>query len=365
MRTGARHDVSTAPVDDRPDRGRWTAVLWPWIVSQVISGAALLAAGSWPFDDGLHFTSFTTRWDGGYYLGIAESGYGPVDTLFPRWPFAPGLPAIIRGLGDLGIDERIGVHVVNQLAFLVALLGVWVLAQRHGSARVALLSVWALALFPAAFIFSMTYPSALFLAAMVWAFVVVEDRHDVAAGLLAATATLLRPNGLVVALALVVAVWSTRPAELVRRGVLVLGPAVLALAGWCAYCWDRTGDPLVWLSTKDKWQEISVLDAVSGGAKWSILPHVALAAAALTVVVLRRRRLPLSWLVLTGLVILPAAVTGLVGSARYAVECFPPFVAGGQLLDRWSVRVRVALLTGSGVGLFVFAFVVGRYDLVP
>jgi hypothetical protein len=54
-----------------------------------------------------------------------------------------------------------------------------------------------------------------------------------------------------------------------------------------------------------------------------------------------------------------------VGTARYAVECFPPFVAGGQLLERWSVRIRVLLLVGSAVGLFVFAYVVGRYDLVP
>ncbi len=368
MATGDVTDVAPAPDDAagaRSARPHWTVVVVPWIVSQVVAGAALLSAASWPFDDGLHWTSFTTRWDGGFYLGIAESGYGPVETLFPRWPFAPGLPGIIRGLGELGIDERVGIHIVNQLAFLVALAGVWVLARRRGSAPAASLAVWALALFPAAFIFSMTYPSALFLAAMVWAFVLVEDRHDLAAGILAATTTLLRPNGLVVALALVAAVWTTKPGVLIRRGLLVLAPAVLALAAWCIYCWDRTGEPLVWLSTKDKWQEITVLDAVTGGAKWSLLPHVALAAAAVAVVVVQRRRLPVSWLVLTGLVIVPAAVTGLVGSARYAVECFPPFVAGGQLLERWSTRVRLVLLVGSGVGLFVFAFVVGRYDLVP
>jgi hypothetical protein len=337
----------------------WTSALLPWVVSQVIAGVALVAAASWPFDDGLHFTSFTTRWDGGFYLGIAESGYGPVETLFPRWPFAPGLPGVIRVIGELGIDERVGIHVLNQLAFLIALLGVRTLALRYGSATSATLAMWALALFPAAFIFSMTYPSAMFLAAMVWAFVLVEDRHDLAAGLLAAAATLLRPNGLVVALALVVAVWS------VRRAALVLGPAVLALAAWCVYCWDRTGEPLVWLTTKEKWQEIGVIDAITGGAKWSLLPHVALGVAAVAVVVVQRRRMPVSWLVLTGLVIVPAAVTGLVGTARYAVECFPPFVAGGQLLERWSVRIRVLLLVGSAVGLFVFAYVVGRYDLVP
>jgi len=354
-----RDAASPAAAASVPPPGRWTSALVPWVVSQFIAGIALVASASWPFDAGLRFTSFTTRWDGSYYLVIAQSGYGPVETLFPRWAFAPGLPAIIRLIGELGIDERIGIHVLNQLAFLAALLGVRTLALRHGSPTSASLALWALALFPAAFIFSMTYPSALFLAAMVWAFVLVEDHHDIAAGLLAAGATLLRPNGLVVALALVVAVWS------IRRGLVVLGPAVLALAAWCVYGWDRTGDPLVWLTTKEKWQEIGVLDALTGGAKWSLLPHVVLGVAAVVVVVIQRRRLPVSWQVLTGLVIVPAAVTGLVGTARYAVECFPPFVAGGQLLERFSARTRVLLLAGSGIGMFVFAYVVGRYDLVP
>jgi hypothetical protein len=216
-----------------------------------------------------------------------------------------------------------------------------------------------LALFPAAFVFSMTYPSGLFLAVTVWAFVLVEERHDLAAGGLAAAATLLRPNGLVVALALVVAVWS------VRRAVLVLAPAVIVLAGWCAYCWDRTGDPLVWLATKSKWQEITLGDAITGELKLSLVPHVLLGGAAVAVVVLQRRRLPRSWLVLTVLLIVPGLATGMVGMARYAAECFPPFVAGGQILERWSPRVRVLLLTGSAVGLATFAFVVGRYGLVP
>ena len=128
---------------------------------------------------------------------------------FPRWPFAPGLPALIRVLGELG-DDRVLIFVVNQLAFLVALFGLYRLAARHGGPRVALLAVWALALFPASFVFSMTYPSAIFLAASVWGFLLVEQRTltgDLGAGVLAAVAASVRPNGVVVAVALVVAVW--------------------------------------------------------------------------------------------------------------------------------------------------------------
>lgn len=333
-------------------------MLLPWVVSQLLAGVALVAAGSWPFDDGLVFDSFR-RWDGSYYLVIAELGYGPVEAVFPRWPFAPGLPGVIRVVSDLGIDPHLGVHVVNQLAFLAALLGIRRLALRHGSATAAALATWSLALFPAAFVFSMVYPSALFLAAMVWAFVLVEDGHDLGAGLLAAGATLLRPNGLVVAIALVVAVWS------LRRAAVVLAPAVLALGAWCVYCWDRTGDPLVWWTTKEKWHEIGILDFLGGEVKWSLLAHVPLGLAALAVVVWQRRRLPTAWLVLTALLILPGLVTGMVGMARYAVDGFPPFVAAGQLFERWPLAVRAVLFTGSAALLVGFAFVVGRYGLVP
>src|SRR5262249_41000666 len=154
---------------------------------------------------------------------------------------------------------------------LVALAGVHVLARRHGSARAALLAVWALALFPASFVFSMTYPSSLYLACSVWAFVCIGAEHlpgrDWWAGLIAAGAAIVRPNGFIVVVALVVAVWS------VRRAVPVVLPSLLAVVAWCWYCYDRTGDAFVFLTVKERWQEVSIVDLFTGGEKWSVLPH--------------------------------------------------------------------------------------------
>ena len=44
----------------------------------------------------------------------------------------------------------------------------------------------------------MIYPSAIFFAASVWAFVLVEEGHDLAAGAAAAVAVLTRPDGFLV-----------------------------------------------------------------------------------------------------------------------------------------------------------------------
>src|SRR5262249_40130384 len=147
--------------------------------------------------------------------------YGPLDVFQPRWAFFPGLPLLIKAL-DAVADPEIGIFVVNQVLLLIALAGVYVLARRHASMRGATLAVWALALFPATFVFSLTYPSSLFLAATAWAFVLVEDHHDVWAALLGVVATLLRPNGIVVVVALAVAAWS------LRRIAVICTPAVVA-----------------------------------------------------------------------------------------------------------------------------------------
>jgi hypothetical protein len=271
---------------------------------------------------------------------------------------------VIRAVGEIGLDSRIGTHVLNQLGLLAALVAVFLLARRRGSERAARLAVWAAALFPAAFTFSMTYPSALFLAATAWAFLLVEDGRDLPAGALVAAAALLRPNGLVVAVA---AAFALGPLgwRAARRAAVVCGPAVLVLVAWCVYCADRTGDALVWVTVKSRWEEITAFEALTGELKWTLLPHVALGLTAVAVVVAQRQRLPGSWLVLAGLVLLVPLATGMVGLARYAGECFPVLVAGGQVLERLDRRLRAAALAAGAAGLFLFAFAVGRYDLVP
>jgi hypothetical protein len=334
------------------------AVVLPWLLSRVISVAVLLVAMNDP-SRGSRFRQLSLQWDGAFYLDIARHGYGPVTGVqYPKWPFFPGLPELIRLLGALGRDDVL-IFVVNQLAFLVALAGLYRLARRHASGRAAALSVWALALFPASFVFSMTYPSAIFLAASVWAFILVEDHIDVAAGVVAAAAAIVRPNGIVVAIALVFAVKSW------RRAIIVAGPAVVVIAAWCWYCYDRTGDALVFLTTKSRWEEISAIGLVDGHAKLSVLPHGVLALGAIVVVVLQRKRLPGAWILLVALSLLPSLITGMVGLARYTNECFPPFVAAGEILERWSRGVQYALLALSTCGMVAFAYVVGHYTLVP
>jgi hypothetical protein len=359
-------NVSAAPERSSHPRSRaaavlpWREVVVPWLVSRLYSCTLIVAAASIG-NGGLRATGFD-KWDGLWYLQIARLGYGPkpMAGLQTPWPFFPLLPGIIRGFSEVGLPDRGAVLVLNEVAFLLALAGVWRIARRYVDVDSARLAVWSLALFPGAFVFSMVYPSSIFLAATVWAFVLVEERHDVLASALVVVTALIRPNGIVLAIALIVAVRSW------RRAAVLCGPAVVAVLTWCATCWWLTGDPLVFLSAKDEWPEVTIRAFVRAPQKFDyVFPHLVLAAAALVALFLVRRRLPAAWSVFTVLYLLPSFGLGLVGLGRYANECFPPFVAAGELLHRARREVRIAAFTAAIVAQAVCAWWVIHSIYVP
>src|SRR5437016_3443961 len=121
----ARRGVAARIADVFP----WRAVVAPWLVSRAISLTVLLAAMNDPFG-GSRVQQLAIKWDGQFYVEIARGGYGAVDVLFPRWPFFPGLPLVIRLLGRIGSDTTL-ILVLNQIVFLVALAGVYRIARGH------------------------------------------------------------------------------------------------------------------------------------------------------------------------------------------------------------------------------------------
>lgn len=335
------------------------ATLIPVVVSRGLCAVMIFltasAGKSWTWDG-------FSKWDGAWYVSIAELGYraAPAASEQTPWPFFPLFPMILRVFSEAGFNIRLAGVIFSNIMFWVALAGVHRIATKHINPTATRYAVWAVALFPSSFVFSMLYPSSLFLAASVWAFVWIEERRDLAAGCAVLTAAMVRPNGAVVALAAVVALWRAP-----RRVLVVVGPAVLGVGAWMAYCWDRTGDPLIFLTAKRGWAEVSIVDALTGGMKWAALPHVVVAVAAIGVVIWKRRRIPGSWMALTVLQLAPSLVLGMVGLARYANECFPPFVAAGEVLDEVRRPLRIAAFALAVLGLFLFTLAVIRYSLVP
>ena len=355
MRSLRQHGAVTARADTSSTLfGR--DVFVPFFVSRLISDGLIavmaVVAGHRVLRGGFQL------WDGHWYIEIARHGYwatsmGVLHDQKTPWPFFPALPMAMRVVSFSGISVPLAGILLNHLAFLLGLAALHRIARRHGSPRSARLATWVAALSPFAFVFSMIYPSAIFFAASVWAFVLVEEGHDLAGGIAAAVAALTRPGGFLVIIVLMFVVRRT-PARVLR----VAAPGAAGLALWLLYNQQRTGDALRFFNAKAAWHEVDFLDFVRRPGI-TVAMHLVVAVAAVALVIAARRRLPTSWIIYTILYLAPSLALGMVGLGRYANDTFPPFVAAGDLLERRrssTIAAVFAALAATQVA-FVYWFV--------
>jgi hypothetical protein len=127
------------------------------------------------------------------------------------------------------------------------------------------------------------------------------------------------------------------------------------MIGWLWFNARHTGDPLRFYDAKRAWHEVTIFNIVRQLTPDAVL-HLGLAAIAIALVVLVRRRIPQSWLWYTVLVLGPSLVFGIVGLARYATDAFPPIIAAAMLVDRGDASTRRNLLLGLVLVQVVLVF---------
>ncbi|HEY7789460.1 MAG TPA: mannosyltransferase family protein [Vicinamibacterales bacterium] len=329
------------------------------------------------------FAHVFAAFDSGWYFSIARHGYffsatGPSSVaFFPLYPLAMHALAAPFGGGDAAIWTA-GI-VISLTAFALALVEVHRLAWRVcGNRETARRTVLYLAVFPFSFFFSSVYTESLFLLTSVLAYCDADEGKWWRAGIWGALATLTRPNGILIGLPLLILALKGRPTvrELARRGMaLALLPA--ALAGFCAYIYTLSGNPLGWLSAQKQWgysighrpwrQVQTVLELVvqhglygylylnTLSPYWLIHGVVGVLFLALTWGVFKRLGGAMGAYVLVSLLV-PLSGSGLEGIGRYAAVLFPVFMLAGT----WrSARLREAILITSALflALFVSLFV--------
>jgi Dolichyl-phosphate-mannose-protein mannosyltransferase len=353
---------------------RWVRGLHPivvaWAASRTVLAVGLLLGGS-DADRRFSWSGFVA-WDGQWYLRTARLGYGPAPAagVESPWPFFPALPGALRALDALHLPAAAVMVLANHLLLLVAMIGVWRLAERHLGTSVATWSVWSLAVFPMSAVFSMLYPSSIFLAASVWAFELAERRRWAWCGVVAALATMVRPNGAVPIVVLTVAVFATAAHDRRwRQAAAVLGPSAILVAAWLVVCAVRTGNPFVFVTAKAAWREHTVVEVVRELAAHpevgQLAVHLTLGVAAALALRIAWTRLPRSWRAFAVVAVGLPMVTGVVGLGRYANECFPVVVAGGVALAGVPAWARYVTLAGSSIVAFVAAVSMGGYHLLP
>ncbi|MFN8636886.1 MAG: mannosyltransferase family protein [Chloroflexota bacterium] len=331
-----------------------------------------------------------TRWDGSYYLVIAQSGYSDIGDERAYFPF---YPLLVRGLSGLAHGDLPTVGaLVSICAFAAGGLMLYKLARLRGDHRLGLVTAAAYFLFPMSFFNVSFYPEALFIFTSAAGSYLALRRRFFWSGLAFAIALSTRPLGWVFVPAFLFTVllsrpWSRREIVEALAGLALVPVGMLSFLSYLALRQDsmrivRTYTDVYWEGWTDyltyPWAVFydGLMAAVVGrgipsdwfshAVAWHDLTYVigGLAAAALA-----WRMLPVglaaSLTLGMGFILMAHGPGGhaLYSDPRRVAELFPIYLVLGELLLRVGPRVRIAYFTLSGLGLAFLAawFASGRW----
>ncbi len=215
------------------------------------------------------------RYDSGWYYSIARDGYRYLPNQQNTLAYFPLYPLLMRAGGRLlgGTQEsyyQAGIAIA-WLAFIGAMVMLYRVARLDVDEDTAERAVLFGAVFPFAFFYGMVYTESLFLLLTLVAVYACRRGHWLAGSLVAGLVALTRVNGVLIAPALAWIVWRQAGSG-ARARLRACAPFLGAAAGLGAFClfsYVRTGSPLEWMYSIERWQY------VPGGAPWT--PLVALA----------------------------------------------------------------------------------------
>lgn len=340
----------------------------------ILAAAALAGTASLPVleerclgcrPSGVAWLDAFARWDGRWYVSVAETGYGTGPDLQSNLAFFPLYPAAMRILAaPFGADRAALVAAgiaVSLVALLVALAYLVRLARLDVDQASARRAVLYLLVYPTTILLTAVYAESMYVALAVGAFWNARQGRWPLAGVLSGLAALTRPFGVVVSAALAV--------EMATRGTggrgapwawLALGP--LALAGWATYLFALTGHPLAFLEAHGAWsvRPGNALGAVGDlfdprvyGFPWAVAALLVL----MTALAFYAWRIRPSYGVYCVLMLAAMASPGtLTSSMRHELGIFPAFVALGAIGARPLVHRAYVAVAGTMAVIFAVMF---------
>jgi len=326
------------------------------------------------------------RHDSGWYFDIARNGYDATNAVAggrSNIAFAPVYPLLMRyvgrAFGRAPGDVYLGGIVVSWVSFVIAMVVLYRLAALDLPRRRAERAVLLTAIFPFSFFFGVVYTESTFLLFTLLGFYGFRTRRWALGGVAGAVAGATRVTGIMMWPALAWIAWRTaKPTARDRLAAsAALALATLGFAGYCAYIYDLTGQPLLWATALTRWGG----GYHPGGAPWSapvdllhrLLTHpyaflasepmalydslygvTALAFAAAIPFVWRKFGAAYGLFMLVNLYV-PLSSGAFEGLGRYCSVLFPAFIWLASIRSRFvytSLVVVFALFYTLGLALF-------------
>ncbi len=330
------------------------------------------------------------RWDASWYRTIVREGYVYYPGVQSSVAFWPSYPMVISLVSWAFPSIYIAGSMVTLASGAVAAVAMRRWSGLFLTRSAAVAAVVVLLLYPYGYYqYGAVYADALFGAATIGAFLLLERDRLFWAGVVGMVATAARPSGVIVAVALVLRLVEKRNAatgatglqECFRLRILSLRdtPLLIALAGvggWCLYLWVRFGDPLLFAAVEaDKgwdqgagpstWLKFRLWEDIEhrafSGYTLGLIAQGLLVLGALALVPAVKRRFGWAYaayvLGVAGMALV--ATKDFQGSGRYMLAAFPALAAFGDLVVT-RVRLRAVLAPLSLLFLLGLAMAFGR-----
>lgn len=205
------------------------------------------------------------NWDGYWYRSIATVGYEYADDNAQHSiAFFPLYPLITRGLMSLGISFPVAGTIVNNLAFLGALLVLYNWVKERQGINTARWATAVLAWCPFSLYGTTTYTEGLFLLLSTLSLQAFDRNQHIKAGIFGALTTATRITGIALVPAFLLVAWRE------RRPAIAYAAAIATISGlllFMLYCAIDFGEPLAFLRAQRGWHGYT-------GGSWSPWPKL-------------------------------------------------------------------------------------------
>lgn len=336
------------------------------VLTSTYFGQNILARGSKALPLWKTVSSGLSRWDGVWYLRIAEQGYTSKSAAF-----FPLYPMLIKGLRALGLDPVVAGLLISAISFFLVLVVLYALLAQDFTREVTLTSLWYLALFPTAYYFSALYTESLFLLLVVLSLYLARQGLWMWCGLCVALASLTRSLGVLLLIPVGYELWlsikttfqQSFVSQITLQQLLSFLPVPTVICVYMYYLWSHLGNALAFITAQGYWKRevafpwtslLRTLEVLHRGNNfWNLV--FSLMALALLLLGVRMLRPAFSLYSFWGLLIplsTPALHSPLLSLPRFVLVLFPCYLVLA-LLTKWEV-IRTVILVISTTGLIYF-----------
>ena len=317
-----------------------------------------------------------SRWDSGWYVNIAQSGYSSsLQNVYLNTAFFPLYPILIKGLAVLVGNYHLAGLLISNLALLGTCLLLYRIITNRFETEIAQKSLLLLLLCPFSFFFSAVYTESLFLLLVVMVFYFGEQKKWLVASLFAAAAGATRLVGILTVIPLFFIYlesigyqWKNMRANILWLLLCVLGPGSYMLFQGIQF-----GDPFLFVKSQNApgWQQgvnlFSALDALRVSFSWPAiktgeirvvyLVHILVFILGLSLTIIIRRKMPFSWWIWTFITLL-VSFSVWISVGRFMIVLFPLYVGTAITFKNKSFD---ALLYGSTLLLALFSILFSHW----